>query len=353
MAEDQYEISLRQEQLWMAESHTPSGRIQPLLKLSGVGDGAQVRTALRNVIARHELLRTTFVREPGTRVPVQVIHAELEPGWRELDLSQTSPDEAQSRLEDALLEERSAQIDYVHGPVVRALFAVHGDGDCSLGLTLSELHADLASVPVLAGDLLSYLTGDEPPDEPLQYADFAAWQRDLATADDDEARAGRQVLAAHQGVSPPLPFAPLAAPAPSSDVVNVELSADTLAAVRAETERAGVADELFALAAWHALLARATGQEDVVVGLCGPLGENPDLEGAVGPLGWVLPLRATLGTGTTFRSLLDALAAARRRLAEHEAYGSAELSEGITAGFAAVAQGELGNSDRRISDRCG
>jgi amino acid adenylation domain-containing protein len=350
MPEEQYEISLGQEQLWTAEPHGPTGRIQPLLTLHGPVDSAQVQAALRSVVARHELLRTTFIREPGTRMPVQEIHPALEPNWRELDLRAAAPEEGQTRLAEALADERRAPIDFIHGPVVRALFAIHGEAEHVLALTLSELHADRASVRGLASDLLHYLgAGDEPLDEPLQYADFAAWQRDLATADDDAARAARRWLAERNGASPGLPFTTMVSPASATEAVSVELSDGTLSALLAETQRADVTDDLFALATWYVLLARATGQEDVVVGVCGPLSESPDLDGAIGPFGWVLPLRAEVGPDTSFAGLLDSLAAERRSLAEHEAYASGELGDGLTTGFAAVESCQLGNGDLRIS----
>src|SRR6478735_4383210 len=76
-----FRISPQQEQLWLEQPDGPTGRVQAVVALEGALDEAALADALSRVVARHEILRTTFVRRAGIRVPFQVVHEELAPLW--------------------------------------------------------------------------------------------------------------------------------------------------------------------------------------------------------------------------------------------------------------------------------
>src|SRR5664279_5238174 len=104
---DSYEVSPQQEQLWLAEPDGPTGRVQALIALTGPLDADALRSALRASAARHETLRTTFVRRPGIRVPLQAVADELDPVWTAVDLGDLAGSEQGDRLEQLLAQERS------------------------------------------------------------------------------------------------------------------------------------------------------------------------------------------------------------------------------------------------------
>ena len=83
---DSFNVSPQQEQQWLVEPYGPSARIQLAVTLDGPLRETELRAALGQTIQRHEILRTTFARQPGVRVPLQVIHEQLEPVWGTLDL---------------------------------------------------------------------------------------------------------------------------------------------------------------------------------------------------------------------------------------------------------------------------
>src|SRR6478736_3693397 len=125
-----FRVSPQQEDLWASE---PAG----------------LEAALDRVSGRHEILRTTFARRPGIRVPFQVIHDSLAASWEILDLDGAGEDDRRARIDAALAQARSQPWDYEHGPVVRATLADPGDGSQILSLTLPALSADAESVPAL------------------------------------------------------------------------------------------------------------------------------------------------------------------------------------------------------------
>jgi hypothetical protein len=82
---ESFQVSPQQERLWLGAPNGPAGRVQAVVSLAGPIDAAALREALAGAIARHEILRTTFVRQPGILVPLQVVSDELEPAWETVD----------------------------------------------------------------------------------------------------------------------------------------------------------------------------------------------------------------------------------------------------------------------------
>jgi amino acid adenylation domain-containing protein len=284
-----FRISPQLERLWLAEPAGPQGRIQAFVDTAGAAPG-DLRAALDRLVERHEILRTTFARQAGMRVPVQVIHDSLAPAWEAVDAGS---------LEDAAGAALRRPFDLERGPLVHAV----SDGS-TLVLTLSTLVADEPSLEVILCDL----AGGPPAHEPLQYADFAEWQHEQLVGGSDEY--WQRALDA-----PParIPFA-RATPSGAPDFTELPVAADdALAAAAAEVAaRYGVTPSVLVEAAWHAFLGRATGRDDVVVTTVGATPRHPDLEGAVGLLASPLPIR-TEQAGVTFAELVDQL---DRELAE-------------------------------------
>jgi amino acid adenylation domain-containing protein len=288
-----FRISPQLEALWLANPLGPQGRIQAVVDIAGAVEPEALRAALARVVERHEILRTTFARPTGMRVPVQVVHDTLTAGFEAVPAS---------RLEKAAEEALQRTLDLEHGPLVHGAF----DG-ATLVLTLSALVADEPSLEVILGDLAVFFVGGEPGDEPLQYADFAEWQHEqLITGIDEFWQRALEKLPA------PVPFA-RAAPNGPTDFADVPIPADA-SAVAAVGARYGLRSEVLVAAAWHAFLGRTTGQEEVVVAYLGATPRHPDLEGAVGPLAGPLPFRTEQAAAeVTFAELADQL---ERALAE-------------------------------------
>ena len=322
---ESFEVSPQQEQLWLAEPDGPSARLQVVLSLSAAIEPTRVEDALAATVARHEILRTTFVRRPGIRVPLQVIAGELAPAWRV---------EHGADVAEVCRNELSEPWDLSVGPLVHgALLTGTGERQV-LVLTVSSLCLDASSLAPLARELAHRLGADEPlAEDPLQYADFAAWQRELITTDDDAARAAREFWARLEGAAPlALPFDRAARGPFTPDEVAVELDAPTAAALAEQAGRYGVGESTLVQAAWHALLARASGEQDVVVGDLGT-DRNPELEGAIGAFVRPVPLRTQIDPGLTFAELLQSLDRARQDAAQWQDYAPPQAQELLAVGF--------------------
>ena len=158
-----------------AAYHVPLG-----LRLEGELDDAALSRALDRLVARHEVLRTTFVSVDGE--PMQRIGpAERGFGLRRQDLSGTA--DAEAALEALAAEEASAPFDLEAGPLIRGQLVRMGPADHVLLITLHHIVSDGWSMAILTRELSAlyraFAAGEDDPLAPLevQYADYAAWQR--------------------------------------------------------------------------------------------------------------------------------------------------------------------------------
>ncbi len=316
-----FRVSPEQERLWQDEPDGPTGRAQATIEIAGPLDPARLRDALRKVVERHEILRTTFVRRASVRVPLQLIHDSLEPGWEALDLAAAETAASQgSALKAAVETELNRALDFDHGPLVHALLIERGADNALLVLTVSSLCADAGSLEVLVTELATTYGGEPPTDEVLQYADFSEWQHELSSSDDDGAKSAKEFWgrADDQRSAVPLvwesdlPHEPGAVQIP----IDAVLSADVVSSAA----RYGSSPAVLALSAWHALLARASGSEDVVVEAVGAVTRHPSLAGAIGAIEQPLPIPVHVAPGITFPELVDRVERELAEAAVHQDY---------------------------------
>ncbi len=319
-------LSHAQERLWLTEQLAPGSAAYNMpiaLQLSGRLDAAALSSALRGLVARHEVLRTR-IGEAGGR-PVQEIAPETDaaaiaalPLVDLRALGRTAGDEA-DRLAG---EEAGRPFDLARGPLVRARLLRLADGEHLLVLNLHHIVADGWSMGVLVGELAALYAGEPLPELPVQYADFALWQRERLSGD---ALAGqldhwrrrlegmpalafpgerrRPGLSRHRGGRLPLALPP-----------------DLVAALRRLGRAAGATLFMTLAAGFQALLARYSGEDDVGVGTVVANRRRRELEGLVGFFVNTLVLRTGLAGGPTVRELL-----ARVREATLDAYAHQDL----------------------------
>ncbi|HEU5470973.1 MAG TPA: condensation domain-containing protein, partial [Actinophytocola sp.] len=297
-------LSFAQQRLWFLDEFEPGGTeyITPLaVRLRGALDTAALDRAMTALVARHESLRTTFRAEDGRAE--QIVHP---PAEVRIPVRDVLPGELDAELERAA----STPFDLGAGPLLRPQLLRIAAEDHVLTLTMHHIVTDGWSGGVLMADLAELyraeLTGAAPdlPELAVQYADFAAWQRDRAGELDEQLAYWRGQL---DGVSP-LQL-PADRPRPPLHTIN---GAQCDFAVPAEvTERlrtlAGAQDgSLFMalVAACQVLFHRWTGQQDVAVGTVTAGRERSELERLVGFFVNTLVLRSTVDGSVPFARML-------------------------------------------------
>ncbi|MFE9426950.1 amino acid adenylation domain-containing protein [Kitasatospora sp. NPDC006697] len=306
-------LSFAQHRMWVLDRLQPGGTeyLMPLLlRLPGPVDQAALRRALDALVARHEVLRTRFPAVDDE--PVLVID---EPGPIALttaDLRGADAEEAERRLAELVARDGRRAFDLETEHPVRALLARLGEDAHALLLTVHHIASDGWTEGVLLGELdrlyQAFAAGQESPLEPLelQYADFAAWQREqlsgerLATQLDywRTALAGLTPLA----LPTDRPRGPVrdASGATASFRIPAEL-ADVLVEL-GRTQ--GATPFMVFLAAFQLLLGRSGGQQDVVVGTPVAGRDRSETLGMAGLFANTVALRTDLSGSPTFTELL-------------------------------------------------
>jgi len=269
-------LSLHQERLWFMDRAEDAGggfTIPVGLRIAGAGlDGDALEAAFRAVIARHEVLRTVFPTEGGAGR--QVVLPSIPFALAREELRGVPAEERPARVARHAAELAEHPYDLARGPLLRALLARTADDEHVLLLNLHHIVFDGWSAGVLVRELTACYrairSGRAPelPALPLQYGDFAAWQRAWMRGPQAAAQLGywRRRLAA-------LPLLDLAtrgeageAPGYHGAVLPVALGADLSARVRAVAGERGVTPFMLLLAAFDVVVAHHAGTRDVVVG---------------------------------------------------------------------------------------
>nr|WP_279636949.1 non-ribosomal peptide synthetase [Corallococcus llansteffanensis] len=308
-------LSFAQQRLWFIDQLEPGNSLynMPLpLRLIGALDVDALHASLDALMARHESLRTTFRMEAGQ--PVQHVHAEASVPFEFVDLTDL-PDAAdrQAELMQRGLAESRRPFDLARGPVIRALLLKVEAQEHVLVLHLHHIVSDGWSLGVLVREMTAlyeaFSHGRAPtlPELPVQYADFAVWQRGWLQGGVLEAQLGwwkQQLAGAPQALDMPTDKPRPAVATQRGASVHVHLPRVLAEQVEALAQKEGATSFMVLLAAFQTVLHRYTGQDDVLVGSPIANRRHAETEGLIGFFVNTLVLRGSFGRRTTFRELV-------------------------------------------------
>ena len=309
-----FPVSFAQHRLWFLcqlEPENPLYNIPVVLGLEGELDLEKLEYVLSEIVSRHEILRTTF--EIADDQPVQVVSPPRPLKLKLIDLSGLAEQERTARTRELADENARRPFDLSRGPLFRLtllrlserqhvlLMAMHHiifDG-WSSGILLKELvtlyRADLSGGAALLEQL------------PIQYADFALWQRKWLQGDTLERQIAywkRQLEGA-----PSILELPTDRPRPTVQTFrgsheSLTIPSSLRKSLHEMSRREGGTLFMTLLMAFNAQLCRYTGQEDIVVGTSIAGRNRAEIEGLIGFFVNMLALRTDLTGNPTFRELL-------------------------------------------------
>jgi amino acid adenylation domain-containing protein len=307
-------LSFAQQRLWFLdrlEPGSPLYNIPAAIEIAGRLDGAALLRSLREIVRRHEALRTTFAARPEG--PVQVIHPERKIEFPVADLRGLPANEREAAARRLATEEARRPFDLVRGPLLRALLIRLEEERHLAVLTVHHIVSDGWSMGVLVREIAAlypaFITGSAPalPELPVQYADFALWQRDRLQGEvlERELAFWRQRLAG----APMALDLPTDHPRPALQTFRgaqapFRLGPEALAALRAAGKGAGQTLFMQILCAWDLLLQRWTGQDVLLVGSPIAGRARPEVQGLIGLFVNTLVLRGDLTGDPTLGELL-------------------------------------------------
>ncbi|HDR8874292.1 TPA: amino acid adenylation domain-containing protein, partial [Burkholderia territorii] len=321
--------SLAQQRFWVLAQTRDAGaayHIAAHWTIDGALDRAALQRALDHVIERHDAWRTTLV-DNGEGIVMQRIHARLPVTIATLDLRGESP--AARDAQAARIAERDAgtPFDLSSGPLLRATLIALADDRHRLLLTAHHAITDgwssRCAFDELAAAYSAYAQGRDPslPALPIQYADYADWQRDMLAGGEGERQLDywRDALRDVPGpLALPVDRQPGATRTLHGARVSVRLPDTAAADIRRLARDAQATVFTVLLAALDAWLSRLTGETDVVVAVPVAHRQRPETRALLGLFLNTVALRVRVAPTLPFRALVDAARTAALDAVAHQ-----------------------------------
>ena len=323
-------LSFAQQRLWFLDQFEPGNayyNIPGAIRLIGELDVNALQRTVNEIARRHEVLRTSFRTQGGS--PMQIVAEQLDVPIHLVDLTSLPAAERENKALDLAQEEAQTPFDLSTGPLIRVRLLRLSETDQVLLFTLHHIVADGWSMGILVNEVATlyaaYVDGQPSPlsDLPIQYADFAHWQRQWLSGDVLKEQLDywtRQL----QG-SPTLLTLPLDHPRPviqghRGATLSFEIAAETTAGLYTLTKQTQATLFMTLLAAFDILLSRYSRQDDICIGTPIANRNRAELEGLIGFFVNTLVLRSQVDNSASFESLLDQV-----RTSTLEAYAHQDL----------------------------
>jgi len=307
-------LSFAQQRLWLLDRLQPGDpayNIPGMLRMQGQLDIAALKASLDEILHRHEVLRTRLVEADGR--PVQVVESDLRIALPLVDLTQFPAGEREKELRSLACSEAHRPFQLDAAPLVRATLLRLDVDEYALVLVMHHVVSDAWSAAIVVRELSALyaaFTRGAPsplPELPIQYGDFAAWQREMVKSDRFEKQAAywRQQLAG----APPVLELPhdrprAARPAHRGGTVAFQISGEVTARLRQLAREQNTTLFAVLLSAWYVVLYRYSGQRDVVIGTASAGRHRAQSQPLIGFFVNSLPLRADLSGNPGFLELL-------------------------------------------------
>ncbi|MDZ7333004.1 MAG: amino acid adenylation domain-containing protein [candidate division KSB1 bacterium] len=271
-----FSLSFSQQRLWFIDQLQPGNPIYNIpsaFRLEGELNVRALERSLNEVIARHEVLRTSFLNLNGE--PVQIVAPKLQLKLPVIDLTELSPHEAEARVLILARQEAQRPFDLKRPPLMRVTLIKLNAREHIALLTLHHIIADGWSMGILIRELATlyqaFSNGRPSPLAPLklQYADFARWQKEYLQGEtlERQLRYWKEKL----GIDPAVLELPTDFPRPAQlsfegASLPVELPKELVAELHRLGRQANVTLFMTLLAGFQTLLHRYTGQDEISVG---------------------------------------------------------------------------------------
>ncbi len=311
---DSSPLSFAQQRLWFLDQLAPGSSLYNIdlaLPLNFAVEIDALRDALNEIVRRHESLRTTFHCIAGE--PIQRVSPPIAAPLTVEDLRGLTAEARVSGAQRITEEEASRPYDLARGPLFRARLLRLDPEEHVLLIGMHHIVADGWSLDVFSRELTAIydayvLHQPSPlPDLPLQYSDFAIWQREWLSGPvlDKYLRYWREKLAGLPALQTPVDYhrPPVSSFRGASQ--SFFIAKETCDALRALSHATRATLFITVLAAYKVLLLRYTGQEDIVVGSPVANRNRSEIEALIGFFVNTLVLRTDLSGDPTFLEALS------------------------------------------------
>jgi amino acid adenylation domain-containing protein len=307
-------LSFAQQRLWFFDELQPNSpfyNIPGAVRFKGDLDVSVLRRAFKEIVRRHESLRTTFTSIDGR--PAQKINPGVDWDFPTIDLSSLGERERADKAASLLAEEAERPFVLSEGPLFRGSLLKLSEGEHILLLNMHHIISDGWSIGIVINEAAAlydaFLRGQPSPlpELPIQYADFAVWQRERLQGETLE-KLITYWMERLEGDIPVLQL-PTDHPRPAVQTFNGDTHSFALPRPLSDSlndlsQREGATLFMTLLAAFNTLLYRYSGQEHIIVGTPIANRNREEIEGLVGFFVNTLVIRTELSSDLTFRELM-------------------------------------------------
>lgn len=321
-------LSFAQQRLWFLEQLVPGSaayHIPVAVRLQGPLDVPVLNRCINEIVQRHEILRTTFTTKDGR--PYQVSTPALSLTVPLVDLRPLPADRRETKVVEIAEAEARRPFDLTEGPLFRVVLLQVDTEDHVVLFIMHHIISDNWSVGVVVAELAALynaFSSGAPsplPELPVQYADYALWQRTSI----EEEGLEEQLAYWKQKLAGPLPDLRLYKPSPSlpgpvspSRYRFFALPSDLVEAMDEIGRREECTRFMTLLAAFKVLLYCYTGQDDLLVGTPVANRNQVEIEQLIGYFANTLVVRTDLSGTPTFQELLKRIRAVTLEAYEHQ-----------------------------------
>ncbi|MCI0387273.1 MAG: condensation domain-containing protein, partial [Acidobacteria bacterium] len=310
-----FPASFAQQRLWFLDQFQPGSpfyNIPLAVRIKGALRIAALEQCIEAIVRRHESLRTTFATMEGE--PVQVINPEMSIALDKVDLRELPEPERETETYRLAIAEAQRPFNLAQGPLLRTTLLKLGEDDYVLLLTMHHIVSDAWSLGVFIREMAALydaFSRGEPsplPDLPLQYADFAEWQREWLQGEvlETQLTYWKQQLGNNQtALRLPTDYSRPAVQTARGAKRSRLFSKHLCESLKELSQQEKVTLFMTLLAAFQTLLHRYTSQDDISVGT--PIANRnwADIEGLIGCFINTLVMRTDLSGDPSFRELLS------------------------------------------------
>ncbi|MDZ8136605.1 MAG: amino acid adenylation domain-containing protein [Nostoc sp. DedQUE04] len=306
-----FQLSPLQKRLWLLQQYNSTYCTQCAIFLEGNLNPEVLKAALQQVINRHGILRTSFRRLSGIKIPVMVIADSSVLVWHEINLSDCEPQEQEAKFEAIFQQQRRQNFDFEQDPLLSASLLTLSLHKYILIISLPSLCADTWTLKNLVAEIsYSYsacLQSEIVSEEVVQYLQFSEWQNQLL--EDENAEIAHKYWQEQKLPSQTilrLPFESQAAKQTEFqlDSFRLTIAPDVTAKAATLARKHNTSTVVVLLACWQTLIWRLIGESEIIIGMASDRREYEELHEVLGLIATWIPIKSQLTPDLCFQEVL-------------------------------------------------
>ncbi|MEH2381704.1 MAG: amino acid adenylation domain-containing protein [Nostoc sp.] len=323
-------LSFAQERLWFLDQLEPDSaayNMPAAVRIEGNLQPTALERSISEIIRRHQVLRTNFAKQDGEAI--QIIHPASDWQMTTIDLQALSANQRETEIQSLATTEAAKPFNLATDSLIRGTLLALSDSEHVLLLTMHHIVSDGWSIGVFIQELTTlyyaFVEGKPSPlpELPIQYADFALWQRQWLQGEELQKQLNywqKQLAGAPALLELPTDYPRPAVQTFRGGRQSLQLSKILTEGIQTLSRQEGVTLFVTLFTTFTCLLYYYTGQEDIVVGTAVANRNRAEIEELIGFFVNQLVLRTDLTGNPTFKELLE-----RVREVALEAYAHQDL----------------------------